>query len=346
MPLRRNRAILTTALLLATTALLSGCNQAIAAPEPYVPNPVNQSDATLDWGTYVKTQALQMIKSSQKVCDLDIYELGDPDILKALEAAHQRGVDVRVIVDSTESHSQKTALPELRKYGVSVASLHISHGISHVKMLITDGKGGGVLIGGMNFGPASWNNNDGSVYFSHPGGEFETMFRWDWQRAHGQPAAAPKLTLPLVTDRHIQAPVVQAIQSAKHSVSMEAFDLSDYNVMDALVAAARRGVEVVVLLDPNQYLNKKAATTLRNAGVTVRFYRPYGEEWMHAKIVDVDNGKTFIIGSANFSHQAFTYNHEADVVLHNATAFDGTLEKDLSIEIARGTDYPLKKKSQ
>jgi cardiolipin synthase A/B len=338
----RTKAIFTAVFLFAVTSLVSGCNTALAKPEPYVPEPVSEAGVTLDWGTHVKSQALAMIDGSQKICDLDIYELADPDILHALEAAHQRGVDVRVIVDSTESHSQKTAVPDLRKFGVKVVSLHISHGINHVKMLITDGDHGGVLIGGMNFGAGSWNNNDGSVYFEHPGAQFETLFHFDWQRAQGQPAAAPKLRLPLVTDRRIQSPVVQAIQSATTSVSMEAFDLSDRTVISALVAAAKRGVQVEVLLDPNQYMNEKSATTLRDAGVTFRFYRAYEHEWMHAKILDVDNGRIFIIGSANFSHQAYTYNHEADVVLQNVTEFDKSLQKDLSDEIARGTDYPLK----
>ncbi|KPV43631.1 phospholipase D-like domain-containing protein [Alicyclobacillus ferrooxydans] len=336
----RRQALLSAVLLLGVTSLLSGCNKVLADPQPYVPQPVTQFGATLDWGQDVKLQALKMIHSSQKVCDLDIYELGDPDILRALEAARKRGVDVRVIVDSTESHSQDTAVPELRHAGVPVVSLHISHGISHIKMLITDGTDGGVLIGGMNYGPSSWANNDASVYFAHPGSEFETLFRFDWKRAHGQAAAAPRLQLPLVTDSSIQKPVVQAIEGAKHSVSMEAFDLSDHQVLDALVAAAKRGVEVVVLLDPNEYMNNKAATTLRDGGVTVRFYRSYEKEWMHAKILDVDNGSTFIIGSANFSHQAYTYNHEGDVVLHGVTGFDKSFQKDLSIEIARGTDYP------
>ncbi len=338
----RVKAILTAVFLFASTSLVSGCNTALANPEPYVPKPVTDSGITLDWGTHVKDQALAMIEGSQKVCDLDIYELGDPDILHALEAAHNRGVGVRVIVDNTESHSQKTAVPDLQKSGVKVVSLHISRGIDHVKMLITDGNSGGVLIGGMNFGAGSWSNNDGSVYFEHPGTQFETLFRFDWQRAHGLPAAAMKLRLPLVTDNSIQTPVVQAIQRATKDISMEAFDLSDRTVINALVAAAKRGVQVEVLLDPNQYMNEKSSMTLRDAGVTFRFYRPYEQEWMHAKILDVDDGRTFIIGSANFSHQAYTYNHEADVVLGNVAEFDKSLQKDLSIQMARGTDYPMK----
>ncbi|MCL6452197.1 MAG: phospholipase D family protein [Alicyclobacillus sp.] len=322
--------------------LATGCLPARADPKPYRPEPVTEAGMTFDWGYSVKTQALQMIQSSQHLCELDIYELSDPDILRALAAARRRGVDVRVVVDATESASLQTAVPQLRRAGVPVAELRIPRGISHIKMLIADGPHGGVLIGGMNFGASSWANNDGSVYLSHPSSEYQTLFRWDWERAHHVPAAAPTLTPPLVTDRGIEAQVVAAIEQAQHTISLEAFDLTDYTVLDDLMAAARRGVTVEVLLDPGQSLNRKAASQLRDAGVTVRFYKPYDGEWMHAKMLSVDDGKVFLIGSANFSHQAYTYNHEADIVLHDVPAFAQSLEQDLSIQISRGTDYPVR----
>jgi cardiolipin synthase len=152
--------------------------------------------------------------------------------------------------------------------------------------------------------------------------------------------------MPLLDDRRTEDHIVRAIQSARDTIYLEAFNLSDWRVLSALKAAARRGVLEEILLDPNQVQNRKSANELRDVGATVRFYVPYQNEWMHAKILDVDKGKTFIIGSANFSHQAYTYNHEADIELHNVSAFDKSLEDDLSIQIARGTDYPAPKKSK
>lgn len=283
-----------------------------------------------------------MIRHSQHVCELDIYELSDPDILQALISAHRRGVTVEVVVDATEPHSQQTGMPTLRHAGVPVESLAIHSGISHIKMLITDGPDGGVLIGGMNFGAGSWANNDASVYFTHPNSSYAALFHWDWERAGGKPAMEPVLQQPLVTDHNIDEAVVHAISTAHQSVAVEAFDLSDYAVVDALDAAVKRGVTVEVLLDPNEYPNQNAANTLRDDGVTVRFYSSYSGEWMHAKIVDVDHGTTFIIGSANFSHQAYTYNHEGDIVLHTVPKFDQALQSNLAVQISRGTDYPVK----
>ncbi len=326
------------------TVTLTGCAPILGlrgAGEPdHVPAPVTEHGMTLVWGHDVKTTALKMIQSSRNYCYADIYELSDSDILDALIEARRRGVDVRVVVDATEHHSQDVAVPKLRQAGVPVESLHIRRGISHIKMLLADGESGGVLIGGMNFGQGSWDNNDGSVYISNPNPSFRAVFNWDWRRAHGEPAAEPSVQAPLLNERSTQQHVVDAIQSATSSVRLEAFNLSDWDVLNALEAASRRGVLVEVLLDPHQPQNSRAATRLRRAGATVRFYKPYGNEWMHAKILDVDNGRIFIIGSANFSHQAYTYNHEGDVELNGFSEFDKALEENLSTQLSRGTDFP------
>lgn len=318
-------------------AWVTGCGVASAGETNRVPAPVTEQGMTLDWGIHVKTQALQMINQAKRICYLDIYELSDPDILSALSAAHRRGVDVRVIVDATESHSQKTGEPTLKRDAVPVESFRVPRGISHIKMLVCDQS---VLIGGMNFGAQSWGNNDASVAIPNANSSFAALFRWDWQRANGVPAAAPAYQAPLIDDRQTEQVVEQAVQQATKRVSMEAFDLSDRGVVAALVAAAERHVEVDVLLDPSETYNRKSATTLRAAGATVRYYQPYSGELMHAKILDVDNGKVFLIGSANFSHQAYTYNHEGDVELHNMPQFDQVLRQNLSAQIARGTDSP------
>lgn len=323
------------ALVCMASVTLVGCAQASASAPPPMPAPVIDHGMTLDWGADVKTQALQLITNAKQYCYFDIYELSDPDVLSALSAARARGVDVRVIVDATESHSVQTGAPTLQHDGVPVELFHVKQGINHIKMLDVDHT---VLIGGMNFGAQSWNNNDASVVIPNANTSFDALFRWDWARAAGQAAAAPGYLSPLVDDRQMEQAAEQAIQQATKQVSLEAFDLTDWGVMDALVAACKRGVKVEVLLDPSQYLNAKNADTLRTAGATVRFYQPVNGELMHAKILDVDSGKVFFIGSANFSHQAYTYNHEGDVRLTDVALFDQALRQNLSAQIARGTD--------
>ncbi|MCL6515487.1 phosphatidylserine/phosphatidylglycerophosphate/cardiolipin synthase family protein [Alicyclobacillus sp.] len=329
----------TLALILVTLA--AGCLPAArTASGHHTPAPAHEAGMTLVWEGDVKAQALALIRASRRICHLDIYELSDPEILSALADARHRGVDVRVVVDATEKHSQDEGVPALRRAGVPVASLHIPRGISHIKMLVTDDA---VLIGGMNFGAGSWDNNDASVVIEHPNDSFDALFRWDWQRAGGHPAAAPAPKAPLLDERKTEQHVVDAIAHARQSVAVEAFVLSDWAVVNALEDAAKRGIAVAVLLDPGQSQNRRTAEALRKAGAVVRFYKPYGGEWMHAKMLDVDHGDVLIIGSANFSHQAYTYNHEGDVELHGVHAFAKAMEDDLAAEMQRGTVYPTRR---
>jgi cardiolipin synthase A/B len=319
---------------------LSGCGISNSAVDGHLPSPVIDQGMTLDWGKDVKSTALRMIQHSHEYVDLDMYELSDEQILQALIQAKKRGVSVRVVLDATESHSTTVGTPTLEHSGVPTHILSIPRGISHIKMLIVDHQ---VLMGGMNYGSQSWLNNDASVWMPTAPPVYQSLFQWDWVRSGGQGAEAPLSTHSLIFDAGIEPALLAAIQSAKTAIDIEAFDLSSRDVIAALIAAANRGVSIEILLDTSEYGNRSAANQLRDAGVTVRFYLPYGQELMHAKILDVDHGNTFIIGSANFSHQAYTYNHEGDIILHNVPLFDQALMQNLAIETSRGTDYPLKK---
>ena len=110
------------------------------------------------------------------------------------------------------------------------------------------------------------------------------------------------------------------------------FVLSDRLVLDALVAAARRGVQVRVLLDPTQPQNAASMQALEAAGALVRFYAQAGDELLHAKLGIFDHG-VVLFGSCNWSRSGFTRNHELDLLVRDATlakTFLGRLEEDWS----------------
>lgn len=322
---------------------LSGCSTprflTRASATTVLPKPATDGQMQLLWGNDVKQAALHLIDSSHRKVYLEMYELSDSGIIAALKQAKARNEDVRVVLDATEKHSTQTGYPELHQDGVNVRKIAIKQGIDHLKMLVTDD---GVLIGGMNYGSQSWNNNDASVLIKQPNSSFNALFLWDFARANGEVAAAPDAKAPLVYDRSIEPAILQAIRSATTSVDIEAFDLSERDVTKALQMDLARKVVVNILVDPTQRYSKTAVTTLRNSGAVVRYYRPATGELMHAKILDADHGRTFIIGSANFSHQAYTYNHEADIVLHDVPHFDASFRQDLEAQLGRGSDYPVK----
>ncbi|KYP80864.1 phospholipase D-like domain-containing protein [Ferroacidibacillus organovorans] len=323
----------------AAVILVTGCDPIGLTSDPAVPAATVEQGMTLLWGPEIKSEALQMIQASTVFCHLTMYELGDQDILASLRKAKQRGVDVRVILDATEPHSQTIALPFLRKYHIPVSLLAISGGISHIKSLVTENSTGlHALMGGMNFGPWSWENHDASVYISHAENGFEGLFQQDDARANGWPEASVAYPLPLLYDSQIEPAVLEAISGAKRTVDVEAFALTSRSFITALETAAARGVTVRVLLDAKQGYNHRSAARLARAGISVKYYAPYQGEYLHAKIVNVDHGSVLFVGSSNFSYHGFSVNHEGDLELIQVPRMGATVASDFNTQWGRGGD--------
>jgi phosphatidylserine/phosphatidylglycerophosphate/cardiolipin synthase-like enzyme len=126
--------------------------------------------------------------------------------------------------------------------------------------------------------------------------------------------------LPGIWSGHAIAPApTHLIRSAHHQIDAAANYCTDWAVQDALIAAARRGLRVRVVMSRSAY---SAARWLQDHGVVVRWalQTPY----LHAKTALVD-GTTGIIGSANFSDDALAApNHEWDVAIPAAVMSSAT----------------------
>jgi phosphatidylserine/phosphatidylglycerophosphate/cardiolipin synthase-like enzyme len=131
--------------------------------------------------------------------------------------------------------------------------------------------------------------------------------------ARADPALTVAVTLP---GTEIRPLALELIDSARVSIDLELFVLTDTGIVHALEAAHGRGVEVRVLLDPSQPSSVPSVRALRAAGVDVRIYRSHGE-LLHAKAIVTDS-TSVLFGSANWSGGGFARNHELDIELRDA----------------------------
>ncbi len=119
------------------------------------------------------------------------------------------------------------------------------------------------------------------------------------------------------------------------------FYLSDRRHIEALAAAANRGVAVRIVLDPNKDAfghtkdgipNRPVAAELRRLGgerLQVRWYQTGGEQF-HVKLIAVRRGDEFwlCLGSANLTRRNLDdYNLEANLAL--TSPVDGPLSRDV-----------------
>ena len=256
-----------------------------------------------------------LIRSARHRVLVEMYELGRADVVRALGAARDRGVDVRVITDPTVQASRASAA-RLSALGVSARAYPVDdsrHQIDHVKLLIADAE---AAVGGMNWGAHSDRNHD-YVLETRIAAEVDRVtriFGQDWGLAGGHPsplAAALGAVAQTAPGDEIRHMLGAALARARHRVLAEVYTLTDAAVVAELVMAHRRGADVRVVLDPNQAYNLHAAAMLLVGGVSVRWYPVPRGVLLHAKIGLFDG--VLVLGSANWTISGLGVNHELDI---------------------------------
>lgn len=109
-----------------------------------------------------RTLVLKVINSAHKSIQMIGYSFQAPDIAKALIAARERGVDVRVVVDKRRNQvkASKATMLYVANNGVKLRVDGHYH-IQHDKTIIVDGQT--VETGSFNFAPSAETENSENV---------------------------------------------------------------------------------------------------------------------------------------------------------------------------------------
>ena len=152
------------------------------------------------------------------------------------------------------------------------------------------------------------------------------------------------LAASYVTEQAIREMLLASMAktAAGDEIALAMFYLSDRKIIDALVDASRRGVNVRLILDPNKDAfgiekdgvpNRPVATELvdkSDGKIEVRWYRTQGEQF-HTKLALIRTGSqlTASLGSANLTRRNVgNYNLEAN--LQVAMPLDSQLAKRIT----------------
>jgi phosphatidylserine/phosphatidylglycerophosphate/cardiolipin synthase-like enzyme len=113
--------------------------------------------------------------------------------------------------------------------------------------------------------------------------------------ALGQPAHAAAVELHASPEESLDVIDAQLINSARSSIDLASYALTDRIVIDALNTAAKRGVKIRIVLDPRE---RHDFVDLGDLSDNVRVKR--GGPLMHLKAYEIDDALVRT-GSANFS---------------------------------------------
>lgn len=268
---------------------------------------------------------LHAIQGAQRSVWVEVYLLTDRNVIYALEDAAQRGVDVRVLLELNPYGSGTTSptqtLQELQAAGVKAEGADSAYHYTHEKAMIVDDAT--LFIMTANFtksglgGSSYAENREYGVIDVAPAdvAEAVSIFNADWQRT--TPAiSAPNLVVSPVNAR---ARLLSFINGAQSSLLVEDEEMYDTQSEDALIAAARRGVHVeVVLPQPSGSSSSNDANVSRllQGGVKVRYISVV---YMHAKMMLAD-GRLAFVGSENFSATSLDDNRELGIIIADTPA--------------------------
>lgn len=108
----------------------------------------------------ITTQIIPLIDKAKKSIYIPVFFITKKELIDSLKFAHDRGVDIKIINDATNAHSQHTIHKTLRTYGIKVKTENYA-GKIHSKSLIIDDEIS--IIGSMNFSNSGENRNDENV---------------------------------------------------------------------------------------------------------------------------------------------------------------------------------------
>ncbi len=316
--------------------------------------PVGQGEVTTyTFGTDLYDDMLAAIDGAQRQILLETYIWKGDAVGRrfrtALEAAAARGVEVYLIYDAfanlVVSPRFKRFPPEIKvlRYPVYAAGWRPfdlrRYGRDHRKILVVDDSVG--FVGGYNIGDAyatEW--RDTHVRITGPGvWDLKRTFAdfWNLNRRRRVRASERPLLLetastweptirfhrnvPRLWMFPIRAMYLEAIARASKNIWLTtAYFLPDPDFAEALTAAARRGVDVRLLIPAksnhvvSDWISGGYFSQLLGAGVKVLRYRG---AMVHAKTATID-GTWSTVGTANIDRLSLTGNYEINVEIIDA----------------------------
>jgi phosphatidylserine/phosphatidylglycerophosphate/cardiolipin synthase-like enzyme len=311
-------------------------------------------------------RAVEFLEQGQERILVAGYTLSSQRVVDTLVDAAERNVTVEVLVDGAPvggmSGEMAVALDRLTRAGVDVRVFggeRARYRFHHAKYAVVDDR---ALVTTENWKPAGVGGRssrgwavitDQQPIVSGLVDTFQTDAGWvdtvTWQAfdaptlvdderpSDSYPSEFPAKSLPVDRTELLLAPdnaegrIVEVIESANESLDIKQVRIGDRGVpfLQAVLDAARRGVEVRILLGSSWYVEEENRQLKRwldeqaaaeDLPLEVRLAEPSGAfEKIHAKGVIVDEDQV-VLGSLNWNNNSARQNREVALLIEGESA--------------------------
>lgn len=270
--------------------------------------------STEDWKD-MKRMYLKAIREAKKSILLSMFTLKDKDVVALLKEKSREGVRVTLILDKKAS---ETTIKYLEK-PIEVVAKKMP-GLMHQKILIIDNALS--WIGSANFTKDSFDSHSNFVsgFYSEELAEFlrgHLLKENPLSPYRAFEIAGQKLEISFQPeDKKASQRVIELLKSAKKTLFVAMYTFTRIDFCNEIIAAKKRGVESVVVLDRSMTKNANKEVWKRFKANGVPVFRNSTRGLLHYKMMMVD-GHTLLQGSTNWTRRGFTENKECFMILYN-----------------------------
>jgi phosphatidylserine/phosphatidylglycerophosphate/cardiolipin synthase-like enzyme len=262
---------------------------------------------------------IQLIAGAKRSLRLKQFNLTDSAVMSALISAHERGIDVRIMVNPHRSSGDRAndeSFKALRHAGLKVEWTNPAFAVTHEKSMVVDDAT--ALISTFNFATKYFTETrDYGVVTEHPEQVREVVagFEADWHRK----AFAPDPDSGLLWSSHNSRQIMAwFIDTATKELIIQHPKFVDATIVERIAAARKRGVKVRLLCGGKHGISDwdvldtfASLRLLDRFGVKVRRQKHLK---LHAKLLIVD-GERAQLGSMNIDRSAFDVRRELGIVV-------------------------------
>lgn len=257
-----------------------------------------------------------LINGARHSIDVTMYEFADTTAERDLAAAAERGVQVHVILDEREKSLNSNTFSYLSSHRVKVVWSSSRFTYTHQKTVVIDGSKAVIMTANLTskYYPTS---RDFLVIDTDRAdvAAITTVFDADFVHRTVSPGDGADLVWsPTDSQGHLLA----LINGATSSLRIYSEEMGDTTVENALIRAAKRGVDVQVCGENEDGEYNRAYTRLAGAGIHLSYYSSSTGFYIHGKVVEADYGTghaRMFVGSENFSRTSLDDNRELGLII-------------------------------
>ena len=266
------------------------------------------------------------IDRARLTLDMASYSLNLWSIRDSLIHAHQRGVVVRVVMESDNMDNEE--VQQILDAGIPIHGDQ-REGLMHNKFIVIDRAE--VWTGSMNFtlsGAYYDNNNLVRIRSTRIAETYTAKFDEMFVEDRFGPGGRKSTTSPGATvdgiqietffspEDHIAEHILSAIQNAHESIYFLAYSFTADDLGEAMRQRAAEGLQVAGVMDEEQIDSNQGTEydAFMQAGMDVR--RDGNKGQMHQKVIIIDHA-IVITGSYNFTASAEEDNDENVVIIYD-----------------------------